>query len=100
MTRALESQFGPSPFDCPMAELFKLQQTGSVSDYYLKFMSLANCSPGLSDEAILACFLSGLHIEIRRDVVAQSPVSLLRAVALAKLYEERYSPVQQPDPPL
>jgi len=28
LTRALESQFGPSPFDCPMAELFKLQKMG------------------------------------------------------------------------
>ena len=44
LTRALESQFGPSPFNCPMAELFKLQQNGSVSDYYLKFMALANRS--------------------------------------------------------
>ena len=100
LTQALESQFGPSPFDCPMAELFKLQQTGSVSDYYLKFMSLANRSQGLSDEAVLACFLSGLHTEIRRDVVAQSLVSLLRAVALAKLYEERYLPIQKHHTPI
>jgi len=34
LTRALESHFGPSPFDCHMVELFKLQQTGSVADYY------------------------------------------------------------------
>ena len=95
-TRALESQFGPSPFDCPMAELFKLQQVGSVSDYYLKFMSLANRSQGLPQEAVLSCFLSGLHTEIRRDVTAQSPTSLLLAVALAKLYEERYFPAQKP----
>ena len=64
-TRALESQFGPSPFDCPMAELFKLQQTDSVSDYYLKFMSLANRSLGLSNEAFLNCFISGLNPDIR-----------------------------------
>ena len=36
LTHALESQFSPSPFDCPMVELFKFQQTGSVSAYYLK----------------------------------------------------------------
>ena len=95
LTRALQSQFGPSPFDYPMAELFKLQQTGSVSEYYLKFMSLANRSFGLPPEALLNCFLSGLHIEIRRDVVAQSPSSLLRAIALAKLYEDQYTPNQK-----
>ncbi|KAJ1438252.1 Retrotransposon gag domain [Sesbania bispinosa] len=71
LTCALESQFGPSPFDCPMGELFKLQQTGSVSDYYLKFMSLANRSEGLSNESL---------------------TTLIRAVSLAKLYEEKYAP--------
>ena len=96
LTRALESQFGPSPFDCPMAELFKLQQTSSVSDYYLKFMSLANRSLGLSNEALLNCFISGLNPDIRRDVVAMWPPTLLRAVALAKLFEEKYGPVSKP----
>ncbi|XP_014522563.1 uncharacterized protein LOC106779047 [Vigna radiata var. radiata] len=93
LTRALESQFGPSPFDCPMAELFKLQQDGSMSDFYMKFMSLANRSVGLIDEALLNCFLSGLHVEIKRDVLSLSPPTLLRVVALAKLFKERYIPV-------
>ncbi|KAJ1405708.1 Retrotransposon gag domain [Sesbania bispinosa] len=92
LTRALEYQFGPSPFDCPMGELFKLQQTGSVLDYYLKFMSLANRFEGLSNEAVLNCFVSGLDPDIRRDVVAQSPTTLIRVVSLAKLYEEKYAP--------
>jgi len=91
-TRALESIFGPSPFDCPMADLFKLQQSGSASDYYLKFMSLANRSFGLPIETLLNCFLSGLHVEIRRDVVAQSPTSLLCTISFAKLYEDRHFP--------
>ncbi|XP_019425047.1 PREDICTED: uncharacterized protein LOC109333920 [Lupinus angustifolius] len=93
LTRAMESQFGPSPYDCPMSELFKLTQTGSISVYYLKFMALANRSIGLSDEALLNCFVGGLHKEIKRDVVAMAPPTLLRAVALARLYEERYTSV-------
>jgi len=32
LTRALETEFGPSPFDCPQASLFKLQQKGSSSN--------------------------------------------------------------------
>jgi len=70
-----------------MVDLFKMQQSSSVSDYYLKFMSLANTSFGLLAGAQLNCFLSGLHVEIRRDVVAQSPTSLLRVVSLATLFE-------------
>jgi len=53
LTTALESQFGPSFFDCPAQELFKLQQSGTVSDYYVRFMALANRSFGLSTEALL-----------------------------------------------
>ncbi|KAJ1377256.1 hypothetical protein SESBI_49085 [Sesbania bispinosa] len=34
---------------------------------------------------------SGLKPEIKRDVIAQSPLSLLKAVSLAKLYEEKYT---------
>ncbi|WVY94350.1 hypothetical protein V8G54_033438 [Vigna mungo] len=33
-TRALETEFGPSPYECPSATLFKLTQTSSVHDYY------------------------------------------------------------------
>ncbi|XP_019451764.1 PREDICTED: uncharacterized protein LOC109353858 [Lupinus angustifolius] len=91
LTRALESQFGHSPYDCPMAELFKLSQTCSLSYYYLKFMALANRSIGLNDEALLDCFVGGLDKEIRRDVIAMAPPTLLRVVALARLYEERYT---------
>ena len=100
LRRALESQFGPSLFDCPMAELFKLQQQGTIADYYLKFMSLAHRSDGLTPEALLNCFISGLNKDIRRDVVAQAPNDLLRVVALAKLYEEKYVtvPITRPIP--
>ena len=76
-----------------MGELFKLQQIGTVSDYYLKFMALANRSEGLSNEVVLNCFLSGLNVDIRRDVIAQRPTTLIRVVSLSKLYEEKYQPV-------
>jgi len=65
-----------------MADLFKLQQNEIVSDYYLKFMALANRSGGLTEEAILNCFISGLNVDIKRDVVAMTIVNLLRVVAL------------------
>ena len=73
LTRALESQFGLSPFDCPMAAMFKLQQTRSVSNYYLKFMAFVNRTFGISQDAVLAYFLSRLHTKIRKDIIIQSP---------------------------
>jgi hypothetical protein len=72
-TQALEMEFGPSAYECPRATLFKLTQTNSVREYYKEFTALANRVYGLSTEAILDCFISGLNVEIRRDVLALSP---------------------------
>ncbi|KAI5441762.1 hypothetical protein KIW84_010995 [Lathyrus oleraceus] len=52
----------------------------------------ANRSDGLNPDATLDCFLSGLKPEIQRDVIAQTPTSLSRALALAKLFEDKYFP--------
>ncbi|KAJ1428448.1 Retrotransposon gag domain [Sesbania bispinosa] len=84
-TRALELEFGPSPYECPRVNLFKLSQVGMVHDYYAEFTVLSNRVYGVSTNALLDCFISGLKLEIRRDVIAQSPTSLLRTVSLAKL---------------
>jgi hypothetical protein len=53
---------------------------------------LANRAQGLSPEAVLDCFISGLKTDIKRDVIAQTPSSLSRAFSLAKLYEDKYFP--------
>ncbi|MCI11643.1 hypothetical protein A2U01_0032745, partial [Trifolium medium] len=87
-TRALEMDFGPSAYESPREALFKLTQTHSVADYYKEFNALANRVHGLSNEAFLDCFLSGLTGDIRRDVVAMEPATLPRAFALAKLFEQ------------
>lgn len=95
-TRALETEFGPSPYECPRSQLFKLTQIGSVQSYYVQFTALANRVQGITQEALLDCFVGGLKPNIRMDVIAQSPTSLLRTVSLAKLYEEKYTPKLKP----
>jgi hypothetical protein len=89
-TRVLEMDFGPSAYDCPRAALFKLSQNSTVTEYYREFNALANRVYGVSTEAFLDCFLSGLQADIRRDVIALSPANLPKAFALAKLFEEKY----------
>jgi len=60
-TKALELRFGPSTYVNHQAELFKLHQDGSVSDYQAQFEKLGNRVLGLPPEAILNCFISGLN---------------------------------------
>jgi hypothetical protein len=88
--------FGPTAFDCPRATLFKLAQTGSVTEYFKEFNALANRVYGVSNEAFLDCFISGLQPEIRRDVTTLTPSSITKAYALATLYEEKYINPQKP----
>ncbi|MCH89640.1 hypothetical protein A2U01_0010540, partial [Trifolium medium] len=90
-TRALELDFGPSIYDYPRASLFKLNQTGTVSDYYMQFTALANKVYGLSIDALVDCFISGLNPEIRRDVMIHTPITIVKDVSLAKVYEEKYN---------
>jgi len=63
-----------------------------VPDYYREFTALANRVYGVSSYALLDYFLSSLNPDIRRDVIAQDPTSMIHAVSLAKLYEEKYTP--------
>jgi hypothetical protein len=57
---------------------------------------LANRAYGVSTEAFLDFFLSGLQADIRRDVIALEPSSLPKIFALAKLFEEKYSAQHKP----
>jgi hypothetical protein len=95
-TRALELDFGPSIYECPRATLFKLNQSGTVAEYYLQFTSLANRVYGLSTDALIDCFISGLNPDIHRDVLIHTPPSIVRDVALAKVYEEKCTSTIKP----
>ncbi|XP_072071840.1 uncharacterized protein [Arachis hypogaea] len=71
---------------------FKLQQQASVGEYYSKFVALANRTQLEPPDALRGCFISGLRSDIRREVKAKCPPSLMRAVNLARLYENKFNP--------
>jgi len=87
---ALELEFGPSSYACPRSSLFKLCQTNSVNQYYAEFAALANRVTRLTTYALLDCFLSGLKPDLHRDVLALGLESILKAISLARLFEEKY----------
>ncbi|GAU28866.1 hypothetical protein TSUD_293180 [Trifolium subterraneum] len=96
--RAIEVDFGPSCYDCPRATLFKLTQKSTVAEYYMEFTSLANRVYVVSTEAMLDCFVSGLQPDLQREVIAQEPSCIQRAVDLAKLFEEKCKPITRNQP--
>ncbi|XP_058726191.1 uncharacterized protein LOC131597514 [Vicia villosa] len=88
-TKALELRFGPSTYANHQAELFKLKQTASVVEYQAVFEKLANQVVGLSPQAFLNCFISGLSSEIQSEIAIHKPVSISQAIGLAKLIESK-----------
>lgn len=94
-------------YEDPQGALFKLQQTGIVSEYLTQFERLANRIVGLPPSVLLSCFVSGLLLKLRREVQALRPLSLPQAVELARLQEDKLLdrrrgpwPPSLPPPPL
>lgn len=87
--RALELRFGPSTYENHQAQLFKLKQTGTVSEYQTQFEKLGNRVLGLPSDALLNCFISGLSPEIRNEIAIQRPFTITQAIGLAKLIEAK-----------
>lgn len=77
-------------YGSPDYELFTLFHEGFVSNYYVTFTILANRVEEMSPSAFLSHFISVLKKGIQRDIIPWRPESITTAVALAKLYEEKY----------
>lgn len=86
--QALEARFAPSQYDDPKGIMFKLTQRGTINDYLSQFETLANHIIGLPPSFLLICFLSNLASNIRREVQALQPLTMVQASMLARLQEE------------
>ncbi|XP_028215187.1 uncharacterized protein LOC114397318 [Glycine soja] len=88
--QAVQTRFAPSQYEDPIGVLFKLTQKGTVNQYLAEFEELANRIVGLPPPFLLSCFVSGLSLEIRREVQAHQPLTLVQAAGLARLQEEKF----------
>jgi len=83
-------RFAPSQYEDPTGALFKLTQRDTVNNYLSDFEDLANRIVGLPLHFLLSCFISGLSLNIRREVQALQPLMLAQAAGLARLQEEKF----------
>ncbi|RYQ83999.1 hypothetical protein Ahy_B10g102892 [Arachis hypogaea] len=95
LSTAMQMHFGPSLFETPREELLKLKQIASVKLYFDAFNELAARVYGMDDALMLDCFVGGLHPDLKREVKSRSPASLMQAVSLAKLFEDKFFPPTQ-----
>lgn len=87
--KALELRFGPSSYENHQIALFNLRQTGSVVAYQSQFEHISNRTRGIPPLVLLNCFLSGLRVEIQRELQILKPYSLHDAIGMAKLIEAK-----------
>ena len=76
-------------YDNPKGALFKLTQRGTVNEYLTEIERLANRVVGLPPPFLLSCFISGLCLDVHREVMALQTISLLQATTIAKLQEDK-----------
>jgi hypothetical protein len=88
-TRNLELRFRPSTYENHQAELFKLRQQGTAAEYQASFEKLCNRVIGLTPEAILNCYISGLTVDIQHEIAVHKPKTISEAIGLSKLLEAK-----------
>ncbi|GAV90302.1 hypothetical protein CFOL_v3_33711, partial [Cephalotus follicularis] len=71
-----------------------LYQRSTVADFQNCFEELSNKAPGISEDFLVSLFVSGLKLELRRELLVARPSTLLQAMAMAKIYEEKYMQLQ------
>ena len=69
-----------------MAELMRLWQKGTVTDYHTEFDAIVS-RIDLYEAHQLSCFLGGLQLEIQMMVRVFQPTSVMKVFSLAKMYE-------------
>ena len=103
---SLQVRFGQSELEDYQGKLSKLVQVGSILEYQEAFEDLSNKVDALSESFLLSCFISGLKPNIQHEVALFQPSSLTKAMALAKIQEQKlqlkYTPpkLYSPYPPL
>ncbi|XP_043714700.1 uncharacterized protein LOC122663059 [Telopea speciosissima] len=87
---SLATRFGPSLFEDHRGALSKLTQMGTVAEYQSRFEALSNKVSGIPEPFLISFFISGLKPDLNRELLVAQPTSLVHAISLARLYEEKF----------
>ncbi|XP_075515833.1 uncharacterized protein LOC142550640 [Primulina tabacum] len=88
---AIIKRFGPLEYEDHFGKLSKLTQSGSLAEYQHQFEQLTNNILDIPEHVLISCFVFGLRPEIRKETQVYRPRSLIQAMSLAKLYEDKFS---------
>ena len=86
---SVKNRFGPSKCEDPHGALSKLLQTGTVTQYQSEFEKLMNRVTGISENLLISFYVSGLKLNLQRELLVAKPMNLGDAFALARVTEAR-----------
>ena len=81
-------RFGPTDYE-NIDVLAKIRQTSTVQEYQTRFEMLSNQTHDWSQKQLLGTFIEGLKPEIRGEVKARQPYTLMAAISFARHQEEQ-----------
>jgi hypothetical protein len=82
-------RFEPIDYKDPLEALTRLKQTTTVNIYQTEFEKLSQRIDDLPENYLVGFSIVGLRDEIRLDVKVKHPITLLDAIRVARLVEER-----------
>ncbi|GMI85934.1 hypothetical protein HRI_002262700 [Hibiscus trionum] len=91
LVEAIRKRFAIMEVESPEGQLSKLTQLTTVLDYQTRFEELALCTSNLSDDFLTQCFISGLRLDIKNEVLSHRSSSMVEVAALARFHEAQFN---------
>ncbi|RZR74099.1 hypothetical protein BHM03_00032151 [Ensete ventricosum] len=88
--RELLSRFGPSEYKNINGQLTKIHQTSTVQEYQSRVECLSNRTRDWSEIQLVRKFIEGLNPEIRCEVKARHPRTMIAVVSFASVHERKF----------
>nr|GEV17196.1 protein kinase-like domain, phloem protein 2-like protein [Tanacetum cinerariifolium] len=99
-SQAFLERFGPTDYENPAEALSQLKHTTTVAQYQESFEKLSHQVDGLPEEFLMACYIGGLKDEARLEVMMKKPRSLIDAMGLSRMAEEKLGLVKKQSQPV
>nr|GEU62197.1 class II heat shock protein [Tanacetum cinerariifolium] len=90
---SVKNHFGPSKYEDPQGALSKLLQLGMVEDYQREFDKLMNRVTKIPDSLLISFYISGLKLNLQRELLVTKPTTLGDVFLLARITEARFEAI-------
>ncbi|GJV21370.1 hypothetical protein Tco_1370390 [Tanacetum coccineum] len=84
---SVKNRFDLSKYEDPQGALSKLLQIGTVAQYQCKLEKLMNRVTNISENLLISFYVSGLKLNLQRELLVAKPTNLGDAFALARVTE-------------